>query len=889
MERELQWILVSAICASSLINILAQNTEWPHSNLASIDYSGVISIDCGVNEGYTDKKTNLQYQADDIKFGEIYYTSSIYNFDHVSQIQKQLNTLRSFPYGKRNCYTLTPKQGKNKKYIIRAYFAYGNYDNKQKPPVFDLHLGVNFFKTINSTEADIVIRVEAIHFASTETIDLCLVNIDQGVPFISLLELWPLDNSIYESSFTLLTLDLLTRVNLGASEDNNSFIRYTDDIYGRSWEVPNNYNGNLMNTSSAIDLDKLVDPYKLPAEVLSSAVKALNSNSLEFTLNYVMDSEYYVYLHFFDCEDRTNKQKRRLNIVINGFDDDNNVTQFLTLSYWKPQSIILPIKQGVGIWKILIEANSDSELPAMLNALEIYRVVPQLDSATQQEDVDAIWHIKDFYMISKMNWQGDPCGPKNFTWEGVNCSSGDNPRIISLNLCSSNLSGEIDASFSNLTCLETLDLSNNELTGEVPEFLAKLSQLKLLNLSRNMFTGSIPESLKAKSSNNSLQLSFNGNLRPYQTESGKGNHQKFIIPLVASLTAFVAVVLIISTTIMVIWRLRKKGKVISSISVKDELLKSTNKVFSYSEILIITNNFTTMIGKGGFGKVYQGTLECGKRVAVKILSSPSAQGYREFQSEAKVLMHVHHRNVVSLLGYCDEGDTNALIYEYLAEGNLQQKLSDKNPNFLDWTTRLKIAMDAVNGLDYLHNGCKPPVIHRDLKTSNILLDENMHAKILDFGVSRTFANDTDTYVTTFPAGTPGYLDPEFYCSGTLNKKSDVYSFGIILLELITGQPALRGTPENLSYILPWVNNKLRTGNIQEIVDPRLHGKYNAASAWKFIGIAMSCLPQVPIHRPDIGHIALELKECLSLELSLERTVSDVRDSLAMSSRQIEFH
>ncbi|XP_047147987.1 senescence-induced receptor-like serine/threonine-protein kinase [Vigna umbellata] len=886
MDRELQWILVLAICASSLINILAENSQLTYWNLANLDYSGVISIDCGVDEGYTDKTTNLQYEADDIQFGEINNTSSIYNMGHISQIHKQLNTLRSFPYGKRNCYTLTPKQGKNKKYIIRAYFAYGNYDNENKPPVFDLHLGVNFLKTINSS-GDVVIRIEAVHFASTERIDLCLVNIDQGVPFISLLELWPLDNSIYQSSSTLLTLDLLTRLNLGASEDN--FIRYTDDIYGRSWEVPNNYNKRPLKTSSAIDLDKFDDPYKLPAEVLSSAVEARDSNSLEFTLNYGTLSEYYVYLHFFDFEDRTNKQKRRLNIVINGF-EDNNVTEFHTLSYWKPYTIILPIKQGMGIRKILIEANSDSdELPAMLNALEIYRVLPQSDSSTQEQDVYAIRHIKHVYMINNINWQGDPCGPKNFTWEGVKCSNGDTPRIISLNLSSSKLSGEIDASFSNLTCLVTLDLSDNELSGEVPEFFAKLPQLHFLNLSRNRLTGSVPESLKAKSSNNSLQLSFDGNLRPYRTGSCKSNHKKFIIPLVASITACVAVVLTISTIVMVIWRLRKKGKVISSISVKDEPLKSANQVFSYSDIRRITNNFTTMIGKGGFGKVYLGTLECGERVAVKILSSPSAQGYKEFQSEAKLLMHVHHRNVVSLVGYCDESDTKALIYEYLSEGNLQQKLSDKNPIFLEWTQRLKIAMDAANGLDYLHNGCKPPVIHRDLKTSNILLDENMHAKISDFGVSKTFANDNDTYVTTYPAGTPGYLDPEFYCSGTLNKKSDVYSFGIILLELITGQPALTGTSENLSYILPWVNNKLRTGNIQEIVDRRLHGKYNGASAWKFVGIAMSCLPQVPIHRPDIGHIALELKDCLSLELSLERTVSNVRESLAMSSRQIEFH
>lgn len=140
-----------------------------------------------------------------------------------------------------------------------------------------------------------------------------------------------------------------------------------------------------MKTSSAIDLDKFDDPYKLPAEVLSSAVEPRDSNSLEFTLNYGTDFEYYVYLHFFDFEDRTNKQKRRLNILINGF-DDNNVTEFHTLSYWKPYTIILPIKQGMGIRKIFIETNSDSELPAMLNALEIYRVLPQSDSSTQQED-----------------------------------------------------------------------------------------------------------------------------------------------------------------------------------------------------------------------------------------------------------------------------------------------------------------------------------------------------------------------------------------------------------------------------------------------------------------------------------------------------------------------
>ncbi|TKY56173.1 Receptor protein kinase [Spatholobus suberectus] len=319
-----------------------------------------------------------------------------------------------------------------------------------------------------------------------------------------------------------------------------------------------------------------------------------------------------------------------------------------------------------------------------------------------------------------------------------------------------------------------------------------------------------------------------------------------------------------------------------------EQLKLKNQAFSYSEVLSVTDGFKTMIGKGGFGEVYLGTLQSGKRVAVKTLSLSSKQGYEEFNSEAKFLTLVHHGNVVSLVGYCDEGDTKALIYEYLPEGNLKEQLSDKNPKVLGWNERLQIAVDAANGLDYLHNGCKPPIIHRDFKSSNILFDENMHAKISDFGLSRAFANDNDTHVSTnYPVGTPGYLDPEYHSSGTLNKRGDVYNFGVVLLELITGQPAIRGAPDRPSHIHSWVKLILQTADIQAIVDPRLRGNYHAASAWKFLEVAMSCLPDLAIQRPDISHITSELKDCLSLEISLE--VRNKKDSFLMDSLQIDFN
>ncbi|XP_056175271.1 probable LRR receptor-like serine/threonine-protein kinase At4g29180 [Syzygium oleosum] len=173
-----------------------------------------------------------------------------------------------------------------------------------------------------------------------------------------------------------------------------------------------------------------------------------------------------------------------------------------------------------------------------------------------------------------------------------------------------------------------------------------------------------------------------------------------------------------------------------------KLRLSKNRQFTSTEVTRITENFETVIGEGGFGKVYFGKLDDGTEVA------------------SQLLMVVHHRNLVSLIGFCEEFENMALIYEYMSNGNVQQHLSAKNPNVLSWSQRLQIAIDAAQGLEYLHNGCKPPIVHRDLKTPNILLNENMQAKIADFGLSKAFVTEHDSHISTCPSGTPGYLDPE---------------------------------------------------------------------------------------------------------------------------------
>ncbi|XP_028807015.1 probable LRR receptor-like serine/threonine-protein kinase At1g51880 [Neltuma alba] len=826
------WVLALNAFVSLLIAVAA----------ADAGNSEGISIDCGVTRPSCDEN-GFCYEADDgsvVESGQIYNVSSEHTLtSEDEQLWQEMNTLRSFPEGKRNCYTLKAKHGIYNYYLVRAYFLYGNYDSKNSVPRFESHLGVNSWETLG--EDPNVVRTEVIHVSQANNIDVCLIKTGFGIPFVSLLEIWPLHNkAVYRTTSNLLPLRLVTRSALGKSTTNSDFIRYPDDIYGRSWWLDRKIqNSKPISTSVAIDADN--SDYRLPKEVLRTAILTRNdSSSLVIDhLNCSTDHEYYVYLHFFDFEERSLDQEREMEITFT----DTIPPENITLQHRVLKTVIRPIPRGEYLNTISITSTPDS-LPPMLNALEIYQNERRcmLGDSTCETSV-----LDDIYM--------------------------------NRNLSSSNLTGEINTSFSDLMSLESLDLSNNHLMGEIPEIFSKLPNLKLLsNLSGNNLTGSIPKALREKNGT-PLILSLDGNPSLCQIGACKTKTQKAVIPIIASVVASVAVlVMVIGIYVKLCKHKRKKQRDMEGIPAtsfqNDGNLKSKNRAFNHLEVLSITNSFENVIGEGGFGKVYLGTLQDGTKVAVKLLSKSSQQGFKEFQSEAELLMVVHHRNLVSLVGYCNDGETKALVYEYMSEGNLRQKLSDTNPCALKWNERLQIALDAACGLDYLHNGCKPAIIHRDLKPSNILLGKNMQAKIADFGLSRAFFDDTNAQYSTCPAGTIGYLDPEFHSCGNLNKKSDVYSFGIILLELMSGRPAVIRAPGSTSHISDWVAPKLESGDIQSITDPRLEGQFNTASAWKFLEIAMSCIPQVAIKRPDIGHVVADLKDCLALEMSLQNAESN---------------
>ncbi|XP_024003753.1 probable leucine-rich repeat receptor-like protein kinase At2g28990 isoform X3 [Eutrema salsugineum] len=276
----------------------------------------------------------------------------------------------------------------------------------------------------------------------------------------------------------------------------------------------------------------------------------------------------------------------------------------------------------------------------------------------------------------------------------------------------------------------------------------------------------------------------------------------------------------------------------------------------------MTNKFERALGEGGFGVVYHGCVNGTQQVAVKV----------------ELLMRVHHINLVSLIGYCDEGDHLALIYEYMPNGDLKQHLSGERGVFvLSWENRLRITVDAALGLEYLHTGCIPPIVHRGIKTTNILLDQNFQAKLADFGLSRSFPTGNETYVSTVVAGTPGYLDPEYYQTNWLTEKSDIYSFGIVLLEIITNQPIIQQFREN-PHLVEWISHMIRKGDIRNIMDPNLHQNYDIGSVWKAIEVAMSCVSPSSAGRPTMSRVATDLKECLISE------ISSVRENLDMESK-----
>ncbi|CAL4891576.1 unnamed protein product [Urochloa decumbens] len=862
-----------------------------------VDSLGFISIDCGIaaNSSYSDQSSRgLLYVSDagyvDAGGGLNAFVRPPYDDPDMAD---RYRTVRYFPggAGERSCYTLLGPVAPGGKYLVRTAFCYGNYDGLNELPVFDLHLGVNHWATVNVTDAGDKYIHEAVAVAPADFLQVCLVNRGLGTPFISGLDLRPLQDDMYpeatvNQSLLMLSLSrpsttfVFNRYHFWTSAD--PVYRYPFDPYDRLWQTYGDIAGwTNITTSGTVDVSGITS-FDKPTVILESASTPVNATRMDFTWSSDPsinsdDTPYLLMLYFAELQRVSSYALRRFDILV------DNVTWNGSHQHYIPKylsaEVMKTVVKGPGQHDFSLVATPDSTLPPILNAFEIYSVKTMNGVMTNDADAKAMMTIRTKYGLKK-NWMGDPCAPKAFAWDGLNCSytSSGPAWVTALRLSSSGLTGAVDSSFGDLKSLQYLDLSSNSLYGPVPDFLAQMPSLTFLDLSSNELSGSVPAALLEKRQNGSLVLRIGNNAHLCVDGASTCDMEKkeknriLVIPTVVPIAVTTLLFLI---AFLIIHRMRKNQDKWMDNNSRHSIPRGrsgvfdNNRLFTYKDLKLMTENFREEIGRGGFGPVFKGYLDNQTPVAVKIHSNTSSQGDKEFLAEAQHLTRIHHRNLVSLIGYCKDKKHMALVYEYMHRGNLEDRLQGDTlgATALTWHQRLKIAIDSAHGLEYLHKSCQPPLIHRDVKTKNILLSADLVAKIADFGLMKAFTDEFRTHVTTQPAGTLGYLDPEYYNTSQLSEKSDVYSFGVVLLELITGQPSSVPVSNTESiHVAQWVRQKLSEGDITGIADPRMGFEYDVNSVWKVTELALQCKEQPSRKRPTMTDIVLELKECLELEV-----------------------
>ncbi|CAD6269201.1 unnamed protein product [Miscanthus lutarioriparius] len=753
---------------------------------------GFISLDCGGARDHTDA-IGIQWTSDATFVSGGGQTAQLLVQNGQQQAQQQLTTVRYFPADNRKyCYTMNVRN--RTRYLVRATFLYGNFDNSNVYPKFDISLGSSPWSTIVVDDATTPVVEEAIILAAAPTLSVCLSNASTGQPFISTLELRQFNGSLYYTTDeTRFFLGLSARINFGAGS--NDSVRYPDDPFDRIWE--------------------------------SDSVRRAN---------YLVD-------------------------VAPGTE---------RISTTKP---------------IFVSTNEEPPEKVMQTA-----VVGQDGSLNYRLDLEANIMASMVSRYPQEGWAqegGDPCLPASWSW--VQCSSEASPRVFSITLSGKNITGSIPVEltklsglvelrldgnsfsgqipdFSECRNLQYIHLENNQLTGELPSSLGDLPNLKELYVQNNKLSGQVPKALFKRS----IILNFSGNSGLHIVSNGI-SHTIIVICVVIG-----AIVLLgIAIGCYFITCRRKKSHedpvVIAAPAKKlgsyfSEVATESAHRFSLSEIEDATDKFERRIGSGGFGIVYYGKLADGREIAVKLLTNDSYQGIREFLNEVTLLSRIHHRHLVTFLGYSQQDGKNILVYEFMHNGTLKEHLRGvDNVKITSWLKRLEIAEDSAKGIEYLHTGCSPTIIHRDLKSSNILLDKNMRAKVADFGLSKPAVDGS--HVSSIVRGTVGYLDPEYYISQQLTEKSDIYSFGVILLELISGHEPISNDNFGLNCrnIVAWARSHIESGNIHAIVDESLDRGYDLQSVWKIAEVAIMCVKPKGAQRPPISEVVKEIQDAIAIE------------------------
>ncbi|OWM64578.1 hypothetical protein CDL15_Pgr020545 [Punica granatum] len=893
------WSLISSSFFLPLLLISSCSAQVP----------GFVSIDCGGEASFTDE-LGLEWIPDNqFAFGETT------NISVANETRTQYKTLRQFPIDNRKyCYTLNVTT--RTRYLIRATFLYGNFDDNNVYPKFDLSLGPTFWSTIVISDATTIEMRELIFLALDPTVSVCLSNATTGKPFISTLELRQFNGSMYYTDFEeQFYLGISARINFGA--DSVDPVRYPDDPFDRIWESDSLKKANYLvdvaagtkkvSTQQPIDVNRDERP---PEKVMQTAVVGTNG-SLTYRLNLDgFPGAGWAYSYFAEIEDLAPDETRKFRLVLPGAPDISkavvNIMENAQGKYrlYEPGFVNLSFPF---VLSFRFGKTSDSSKGPLLNAMEINKYLQKIYGSL---DVAVIAGALPSYLPALWAQEGgDPCLPVPWSW--VQCNTEPAPRVTAIILSSKNVTGNIPLVFTKLTglvelwldgnsltgsipdfssCvdLSIIHLENNKLTGELPSSLLKLPSLKELYVQNNMLSGKVPSGLNGKS----LAFNFTGN--PGLRLEEKKSQTKITVGASVG-----AVSLLLVTIALCLYIIKRKTRYSNQGELKHTIqsqrLASTFKdppaeaahCFMLSEIEDATKNFEKKIGSGGFGVVYYGKLKDGREIAVKVLTNDSYQGKREFSNEVTLLSRIHHRNLVQFLGYCQECGRNMLVYEFMHNGTLKEHLYIgplSNRRGINWIKRLEIAEDASRGIEYLHTGCTPAIIHRDLKSSNILLDKNMMAKVSDFGLSKS-AVDGVSHVSSIVRGTVGYLDPEYYISQQLTDKSDVYSFGVILLELISGREAISNESfgVNCRNIVQWAKLHIESGDIQGIIDPNLRDDYDIQSMWKIAEKALMCVQPHGHMRPSISEVLKEIQDAILIERAALVAREGLSDDMSRNS------
>ncbi|KAG6697115.1 hypothetical protein I3843_09G176600 [Carya illinoinensis] len=859
-------------------------------DVSSAQMPGFVSFDCGGQENFTDG-LGLQWTPDShLIYGE---TADI---SVANETRKQYMTLRHFPADSRKyCYTL--KVISRTRYLVRATFLYGNFDSNNVYPKFDISLGATPWSTIVISDASTIEVRELIFLASSPAISVCLSNATTGQPFISTLELRQFNGSIYYTEFEeQYYLSVSARINFGA--DTEAPVRYPDDPFDRIWESDTLKKANYLvdvaagtkkvSTKMPIDVNSDDNP---PEKVMQTAVVGTNG-SLTYRLNLDGFPGFgWAYCYFAEIEDLGSDESRKFRLILPGNTDISKAVVNIEENAHGKYRLYEPGYTNLSLPFVLsfrFGKTSDSSMGPLLNAMEINKYLEKNGGSL---DGTVIGNMVSYY--SSADWAqegGDPCLPVPWSW--VQCDSDPQPKITKISLSRKNLTGSISSDLTKLTGLVELWLDGNLLTGPIPDF-SGCTDLKIIHLENNQLTGGLPSSLISLPNlrelyvqdnmlsgtipsgllNKDLVFNYTGNIN-LQKGNKKGSHITIIIG-----SSVGAAVLLIGTIVSCLFMSKGKKKYserdqlehalpVGRLVSKTDAPTEAAQCFTFCEIEDATRKFEKKIGSGGFGVVFYGKMKDGKEIAVKVLSSNSYQGKREFSNEVTLLSRIHHRNLVQFLGYCQEGDRCMLVYEFMHNGTLKEHLYGPltHEHSIPWIKRLEVAEDAAKGIEYLHTGCVPAIIHRDLKSSNILLDKHMKAKVSDFGLSK-LAVDGASHVSSIVRGTVGYLDPEYYISQQLTDKSDIYSFGVILLELISGQEAISNESFgiNCRNIVQWAKLHIESGDIQGIIDPSLNHEFDIQSMWKIAEKALMCVQPHGHMRPSISEVLKEIQDAIVIE------------------------